>query len=156
MPLGTILSDNEILNSVYNSSTKTLNTGATVTTDIQIGAVEIKDATTDTRAVVSVEGLAVRTNVPVTIGDGSKTVTTAGTAVALAASTISKRVTVTAGLANTGVICVGGSTVLAAAATRRGTPLNAGNSVTIEINNLSKVFIDATVGGEGVTYSYVA
>lgn len=82
--------------------------------------------------------------------------TTAGTAVALAATTAIKSVVITALTNNTGIISVGGSTVLASLASRRGTPLNAGESIGLDIADLASVFIDSTVSGEGVTYTYVA
>lgn len=91
--------------------------------------------------------------VPATPTDGHTNVTTAGTAVALAASTPCSSVTITALSGNTGTIAVGASTVLAAVgATRRGIPLNAGDSVSIPIANVSTLFIDSTVNGEGVSW----
>jgi len=33
-------------------------------------------------------------------------------------------------------------------------PLNAGDSIVIPIDNLSDVYIDSTVSGEGVTFTY--
>lgn len=91
-----------------------------------------------------------------TIGDGLKLVTTAGTRETLVASTTPCRsVCITAKISNTGTVVVGAVTVVAASgATRRGTPLNAGDSVTIAINDLVKIYLDVTVNGEGVTYTY--
>ncbi|MDQ2084703.1 hypothetical protein RA307_31365 [Xanthobacteraceae bacterium Astr-EGSB] len=86
--------------------------------------------------------------------DGRKVVTAAGTAEALAVSTVAKFVEITAETDNTGIIVVGGSTVVAALATRRGRPLLPGESTTLPISNLSNVYIDATVSGDGVTYVY--
>ena len=91
------------------------------------------------------------------IGDGIKTVTTAATRVALSTTTTPiTEVTITALSTNTGIIVVGGSTVVAAAATRRGTPLAAGDSVGLEVNSLASVWLDATVSGEGVSFTYLA
>lgn len=92
-----------------------------------------------------------------TIGDGHKEVTTAGTQVALAASTSCKRVTIQAYRANTGIITVGGSGVDGSASigTGTGASLAAGESISFDINNLSTVFIDSTVNGEGVRYIYL-
>lgn len=89
------------------------------------------------------------------IGDGRKTVTTAGTAEALAGSTPCKKVVITAMIANTGNIAIGGSTVVALEANRRGALLMAGGSVAIEIDNLSKIYIDSEVNGEGVNFYYL-
>jgi hypothetical protein len=88
-----------------------------------------------------------------TLVDGRKTVTTPGTAVALAASSACKWVTVTALLSNTGQVNVGGSAVLATLAGSSGTPLTAGSSVTLPVNDPSKVFVDARVAGEGVSFT---
>ena len=89
------------------------------------------------------------------INDGRKEVASAGTAVTLAASTACTKVTITAEEDNTGVIVVGGSSVVAALGTRQGTPLNAGQSYTVEIDDLVKIYLDSTASGDGVTYSYM-
>ncbi len=88
------------------------------------------------------------------IGDDRKVVTTAGTRVTLASSTTAKSVVITAETDNTGVIVVGGTTVVASLSTRRGTPLNAGDSITIPCDNLNDINLDATVSGDGVTFTY--
>ncbi len=88
-----------------------------------------------------------------TITDGRKIVTTAGTRVALASSTACKEVVITAETDNTGVVAVGAAaTVIAALATRTGVPLNAGDSVVLQIDNLADVGLDSTVSGDGVTF----
>jgi hypothetical protein len=91
------------------------------------------------------------------VGDGRKVVTTAGTAVRVTTQPVASNSTcVTALSGNTGTICVGGSTVVAAVgATRRGTPLAAGESVTFNCD-ASLLWIDATVNGDGVSFSYEA
>jgi len=88
------------------------------------------------------------------IGHGKKTVTTAGTDVALAASTPAKWVTVQAYRANTANIAVGAAGVDATAATGDGVTLAPGESITLPVDNLADVFIDATVNGEGVRFTY--
>lgn len=92
--------------------------------------------------------------------DGRTVVTTAGTRVALSATSASFRsVTITAETDNTGIVVVGGlSTVVAAVATRRGIPLNAGDSITFTyaadgVNDMSQIGLDATVSGDGVTFT---
>lgn len=87
-------------------------------------------------------------------GDGRKVVTTAGTRVVLAASTPCKWVKVTAETDNTGVIVLGLSTVVAALATRRGTPLYAGDTAVMPIDDLANAYIDSTVSTDGVTFVY--
>lgn len=89
------------------------------------------------------------------IGHGVKTVTTAGTDEALAASTAAKVVIIQAQTDNTGIIAVGASGVDATEATGTGIALFAGDSVALEIDNLADVYIDATVSGEGVRYTYL-
>ena len=88
------------------------------------------------------------------IGDGRKVVAAAGTRLALATSTACKGVIINAETDNTGLIVVGGATVVAALATRQGTPLQAGDSIVLEIDDLADVYIDSTVTGDGVTFTY--
>ena len=88
------------------------------------------------------------------VGSGRKVVTTNGTAVALASSTVCKKVIVTAEVNNTEEVTVGGSAVIGALLTRVGIPLEPGASEIFEIDNLSKLYIDSIVNGEGVTYIY--
>jgi len=88
-----------------------------------------------------------------TVTDGRKVVTTAGTRVALAASTACKEVVITAETDNTGYVVVGAAaTVIAALATRTGIPLYAGDSVTIQTDNLAAIGLDWAVSGDGVTF----
>lgn len=88
------------------------------------------------------------------VSHGKKTVTTAGTDVVLAASTDAKWVCIQAYRANTGQIAVGGTGVDATAANGDGVSLSGGESITLPIDNLADVYIDATVNGEGVRYTY--
>ncbi len=94
------------------------------------------------------------------VRDGRKTVTTAGTAVALASSsTPCKKVTVQAFFKNTDVIVLGDSTVVAGDATdsggtRRGVVLLPGATVVFDINDLTRLFMDAVVSGEGCSFVY--
>lgn len=91
-----------------------------------------------------------------TLNDGRTTVTSAGTRVQLSATdTPILWVTVTALPSNTNLVYVGGATALAAAgATERGVPLNAGDSTDFDVNNLTDVWLDSRVNGEGVLYTY--
>ncbi len=90
------------------------------------------------------------------IGDGRKIVTTASIAVSLVSTpTPAKIVIITAETDNTGYIVVGGVNVTANLAARRGTPLVAGDSVTLYVDNLADVYIDSTVNGDGVTFTYM-
>jgi len=89
------------------------------------------------------------------IGHGSKTVAVAGTDVALAASTPAKWVIIQAHKSNTGEIAIGASGVNAEdSPPGSGVLLAAGESVTLAVDNLAVVFIDSTVNGEGVRYTY--
>lgn len=90
-----------------------------------------------------------------TITDGRTIVTTAGVAKVLTTSTVAKLVVITAETDNTDIVVIGGSTVVASLSTRRGTPLLAGDSITLEIDNLADVYVDAAGSaacGDGVTY----
>jgi hypothetical protein len=103
----------------------------------------------------TITGTVTTSNFAITgIADNRKVVASAGTREALAASTACKKVIITAETDNTGVIAVGGTTVVAALATRRGTPLLAGDSIELEIDDLNDINIDSTVTGDGVTYTY--
>lgn len=88
------------------------------------------------------------------IGHGVKTVAAAGTDEALASSTAAKWVTVQAQTDNTGIIAVGASGVDATVATGTGVALVAGAHITLPCDNLADIFIDATVTGDGVRYTY--
>lgn len=92
------------------------------------------------------------------IGNGTKTVTTAGTAVRIVANnTIIKSGTIQALSSNTGTVCVGSSTVLASS--KNGICLSAGQATPLFYVpgvpwDLSTLYIDSTVNSEGVSYTY--
>lgn len=89
-------------------------------------------------------------------GDGNKNVAAAGTPERLNATRIPCRnVAITARPANTGKIAVGMSNaVRAVAAGEKGVILAAGSSVSFPVASVSDLWIDATVNGEGVSYTY--
>ena len=126
--------------------------------DIQIGAVEIKNSTDDTRATVGANGLYVDvralSSAITGTGHGVTTVTTAGTDVVLASSTTCKRVIIQSQTDNTSLIAVGATGVDATIATGTGVVLYPGDSVELEIDNLADIYIDSLVNGEGVRYQY--
>ncbi len=87
-----------------------------------------------------------------TIGCGTKAVTTAGTRETLvAATTPCLAVTIQAKRANTGYVYVGGATV----ASTDGVDLAPGESMTLGVDDLVKIYLDVSVNGEGVKYTYV-
>lgn len=88
-----------------------------------------------------------------TVGDGRKTVTTAGTAEQFS-SQACKKVVITAETSNTNIVVIGGSGVVASEGTRQGHPLNPYQSVTFEVSNLDLLYIDSITDGEGVTFIY--
>ncbi|HEC66873.1 MAG TPA: hypothetical protein ENI23_16480 [bacterium] len=88
------------------------------------------------------------------VADGVKTVTSAGTDVALASSTACKKVDIQAQTDNTGLIAVGFTGVDATEATGTGVILYPGDTYSLEIDNLSDIFIDSTVSGEGVRFTF--
>jgi hypothetical protein len=79
---------------------------------------------------------------------GKTTVTTHGTRVALATAQAVSSVTIKALAANTGTIYVGNTAVSSA----NGFQLAKSDSVSLDITDLSTVWIDSSVDGEGVTY----
>lgn len=88
--------------------------------------------------------------------DGRKVVAAAGTAERLvAANTPCRRVTIQALPTNTGYIAIGDSTVVAnTAGSVRGLSLSASNSVTLHVEDLYQLFVDAEVSAEGVSFIY--
>ena len=115
----------------------------------------LAQAVADIKAGVASAGSGGGATVASTITPGSKDVTTGGTPEPLiGVSTAITKVDITALSSNTNTIVVGDNTVDATLATRTGTPLEPGDSVTIEIDDLNKVYIDAEVNGEGVTFNY--
>ncbi len=84
---------------------------------------------------------------------GTKNVTTPGEAVALESSRIyGKSIIVKADLANTGDIYIGDEDVLASAFT--GVALDAGEVWVMDAQYMNAIHIDATVGSEGVSFTY--
>lgn len=87
-------------------------------------------------------------------GQGAKDVTTAATPVALAASTACRVVWIKAKSDNTGVVAWGWSNTVRASGTVIGDQLEPGEKVAVAVTNLSLLWIDAAVSGDGVTYTY--
>jgi len=86
-----------------------------------------------------------------TILNGSRTVTTPGTRVQLTtSSTATYEVLIQAKSTNTGLIYVGGASV----ASSNGISIAASKGITISVQNLNQVWLDCSVGGEGVNYMY--
>lgn len=89
------------------------------------------------------------------IGDGLQLVAAAGTAEQLSATSLPCRaVLVQARPENTGNVVVGSSTVVAAAGTRRGIALVPGQNVLLRVTDVDKLYVDAVVSGEGVSFVY--
>lgn len=83
-----------------------------------------------------------------TVYNGQKT-TNAGTELQLSATSVPiKSVSVKALTTNTGIVYVGNSSVTSA----NGYELKAGEAIDIDINNLTGVYFDVSVNGEGVSY----
>lgn len=124
------------------------NLGIYVGTDVKLAADSLTfNGETAYRQLVALGGYT-------TVGDGRKTVAAAGTREALGSSTTCRLVTIVAETDNTGVIVVGGASCVAALASRRGIPLEAGDSIDLYVNELAAVYLDTTVAGDGVTYLY--
>ena len=87
--------------------------------------------------------------IPAAIYHGKTTVSTAGTEVTLASSqAFTSGVTIKALSGNTGLIFVGANPVTSST----GFELSAKESVFLEVANLTTVYVDCAVNGEGVTY----
>lgn len=86
---------------------------------------------------------------PVTVLSNVRLVAVAGTQVTLGvAATRIRTVVIKALVTNTGNIYVGGATVSAA----DGYVLDAGDVLSLSVTPLTAIWIDADVGGEGVSY----
>ena len=86
--------------------------------------------------------------------DGLKVVATAGTDVVLGGDVDCMKIDIQAQTDNTGIIAVGFTGVDATEATGTGIALYAGDTYSLEVTNLNLIYIDATVSGEGVRYTY--
>lgn len=96
------------------------------------------------------------TKPPTTINSNRKTVTVPGTAEKLLSSeTVCRQVIITAPATNSDAVYVGGSNVSAVSGSEKGLLLNPTGSASIDIDDVSKVWIDAVVAGEGVTFTYI-
>lgn len=97
-------------------------------------------------------------DVPVSVVDGNQKVTTAGTSVQLVSSfTPCKTVMICALPSNSAAntIVVGGSDVVASISTRKGIPVSS-SGTSININDASKLYLDTTASGDGVSWMVVA
>lgn len=95
--------------------------------------------------------------IPTSFNDGRQTIPTAGTRIQLSTTPMTcKTVVISALNANKGTIVVGGETCVAEVTAQRGTPLLAGDTYPVQIDNLNKIYLDATYAGDGVTYSYTS
>jgi len=86
--------------------------------------------------------------------DGVKVVSTAGTDVVLGGDVACKKIDIQAQTDNTGLIAVGFTGVDATEVTGTGVILYAGDTYSLEMVNLNLIYIDSTVSGEGVRYTY--
>lgn len=84
---------------------------------------------------------------------GRKVVAAAGTAEALSTDTARIiSVAIQALPANTNEIVIGDSSVVASEGTRKGIALAPGDTISLNVTQLSEVFLDAETNGEGVSY----
>ena len=86
------------------------------------------------------------------INDGNQVVAVAGTRVQLSIVSVTcKGVIIQSLSTNTGLIFIGGITVSNA----NGVELTAGESVSVDIDDLNKIYLDASVNGEGIKFTVV-
>lgn len=93
---------------------------------------------------------------PTAVEHGRKTVSVAGNAEALIATeTPCRNIHITALEQNKDIVVVGSVGVSAGTdATRTGVAIQGGETIVIEIDDVSKVYIDSVVSGEGVSFVY--
>lgn len=117
---------------------------------VQYQIIKIAFGALDTATLVSTaNGIPIAIAAPTTFYHGQKTVTTPGTELVLASSqALVSGVTVKALPTNTGLIYVGKNPVTLTT----GFILEAGEQIFVETDNLADVFVDCSVGGEGVCF----
>lgn len=82
-----------------------------------------------------------------------KVVASSGTAVQLTTQALYNQVLIVTALeGNTEKVVLGGSDVVAATGTRKGVALVASETIQIPVPDLSAIYIDAEVNGEGVSF----
>jgi len=86
--------------------------------------------------------------------DGTKVILSAGSDLVLGGDVPCKKVDIQAQTDNTGLIAIGFTGVDATEADGTGIILRAGDTYSLEINNLNLIYVDATVSGEGVRFTY--
>jgi len=86
-----------------------------------------------------------------TVGNGQKTVATAGTAESLGASTTIRSITIKALANNSNNVYIGDSSV----SSSNGFVLDAGDTISLDIDNLADIYIDVDTNGEGVSFIYL-
>lgn len=156
---------------------KRLSTASTIEVgDIEIGTVELKNASDDTRVkigtgssmavgdnamavadpnvLVELETIDASLTTPSTLVGGSKVIVTAGTAETLGDSLTTKSIYIRAKDSNTGDVYVGDSNV--DRINSKQVILSANDAVTINIDNRASVYVDAFVSGEGVDYLVIS
>tara|TARA_Y100000310_G_scaffold7748_1_gene8454 strand:- start:30 stop:1433 length:1404 start_codon:yes stop_codon:yes gene_type:complete len=101
---------------------------------------------------VSAEGALYTVNGITGGADGVTTDDTNGTV--LGGDVACKKIDIQAQTDNTGLIAVGFTGVDATVATGTGVLLNAGDVYSLEINNLNLIYIESSVNGEGVRFTY--
>lgn len=120
---------------------------ATLTGDIQIGAVEIKDQGSDARVTVSASAMTVQTVVPGSVYSGRAT-GTAGTATVVGGNQLVKELTIKALWNNKSGVYVGLSTVTS----NNGYELEPGDAISFPISNTNIPYIITRVNNEGITW----
>lgn len=129
---------------------------------VQIGLSEAGESSSAVATSVSLEaGALTLGNVEIdgytSMTSGSKVVATAGSPETLVgSSTPCKRVDVTAYIGNAGNVAIGGSSVDASPTlgTGNGVILEAGDSYTMYIEDVQKVYLDVLNNGDGVRFNY--
>jgi len=143
-PKDAIVNANDILYNIISNADATAS--ALPVAGNSVGVADVALPVADANVLTALSAVAI----PTTIVGGTKDVTTAGTREALGASTTIKSVTIRAKAANGGNIYVGGVTVDSA----NGIALAANDSVELDIANLATVYVDSSIDGEGVGFTY--
>jgi hypothetical protein len=102
-------------------------------------------------------GVGVVSHPTTALGHGVKSVAVAGTAEPLVTqSTLANWVMIQAQTDNVGLVAVGAQGVDATVATGTGIALAAGQSLTLPVDNLQDIYVDALNAGDGVRFVFGA
>lgn len=160
---GTKLTEQQVLNAVFDETNGVLRTGLTLEGDIEIGAVELKDYSSTNRAAVTAsnelkvldsnsEQIEEAVKPASSFDHGAKSsISTTAVQITTVSTSTTKGVLVKAANANTGIIYVGNADVTRGTADLTdGMEIAAGEGTTVLVDNANKVYVIGSASGQKV------